>query len=80
MTPKIDLEQEEFMKLKLILSSKDLTGKILEIKKHRFYHKLRMKKIAQDLMILKKKSLSILKKKAQMPVDQQPKRRIRDKR
>ena len=39
-----------------------------------------MKKIAQDLMILKKKSLSILKKKAQMLVDQQLKRIRRDKR
>jgi hypothetical protein len=78
-TLKIGLEQEEFMKLKLIHSSRDLTGKILEIKRHRSYLKLRMKKIAQDLMILKKKSLSILKKKAQMLVDQQLKRR-RDKR
>jgi hypothetical protein len=79
-TLKIGLEQEEFMKLKLIHSSRDLTGKILEIKRHRSYLKLRMKKIAQDLMILKKKSLSILKKKAQMLVDQQLKRIRRDKR
>jgi hypothetical protein len=39
-----------------------------------------MKKIVQDSMILKKKNLSIHKKKALMHVDQQPKRRRRDKR
>jgi len=58
---KIDLVQEVFMKLKLIHSLKDLTGKIAEIKRHHFYHKLKTKKIVQDLMILKRKSLSILK-------------------
>ena len=71
---KIDLEQEVFMKLKLIHSLMDSTGKIAEIKRHHFYHKSKMKKIAQDLMILKRKSLSIHKMMAQLPKDPQLKR------
>lgn len=50
------------MKLKLILSSRDSIGKTLEIKRLPSYHKLKTKKIAQDLMILKKKSLFTHKK------------------
>jgi len=67
------------MKLKPILSSRDLIGRILEIKWLPFYLKLKMKKIVQDLMILKKKSLFTHKRIALLLMDQ-PLRKIKKER